>query len=77
MPYEFLAANLKHGNEKWIEINVAETNDFNKPDKLLLNFDYVEAVRPVTEEEVNDIEQKSKQKDSFLEKLGNLISEDD
>lgn len=77
VPYEFLAANLKHGNEKWIEINAANASNHNESNKLLLNFDYVESVTQVTKEEINDIEQADKQKDRLLDKLGDLISEDD
>lgn len=76
-PYDMLVDDLDRGNRKWIELNTAKVNDLNKPNKLLLNFDYIESVKPVTLEEVNDIEQKNKHKDSFLEKLGDLISEDD
>ncbi len=76
-PYDFLVAELAYGNRKWIGIDTAAANDFNKSNKLLLNFDYVESVKQVTEEEINDIEQERKRKDGLLEKLGDLISEDD
>lgn len=59
-PYEFLVNNLCRGKEKWLGIDVATKNDFNKSNSLLLNFDYVKTIRPVTKEEVNNIEQKSK-----------------
>lgn len=77
VPYDFLVAELVHGNRKWIEIDAARANNHNESNKLLLNFDYVESVRPVTEDELNDIEQERKRKDGLLEKLGDLISEDD
>lgn len=76
-PCDFLVSELARDNRKWIGLNVANASNFNKFNKLLLNFDYVKAVKPVTEEELNDIEQAGKRKDSLLEKLGDLISEDD
>lgn len=58
-PCDFLVSELAYDNRKWIGLNVANASNFNKFNKLLLNFDYVKTIRPITKEEVNDIEQKA------------------